>query len=78
MTPRPPEAAWASANLYRVRFFEPRLPVHGTRLIWARVGYKWVHICVPIRNVKFRMRRADWNALPVCEPFQQTELDKVA
>ena len=35
-------------------FFDMRLPVSGTRLVWAVVGYKWVRICTPIQT-KFRV-----------------------
>ena len=60
---RPKEAAWDNAKLYRVDFFDMRLPVSGTRLVWAVVGYKWVRICTPVQNKKFRMRRGEWNKM---------------
>ena len=60
---RPKEAAWDNAKLYRVDFFDMRLPVSGTRLVWAVVGYKWVRICTPIQNKKFRMRRGEWDKM---------------
>jgi hypothetical protein len=61
--PRPMEATWKNAKLYRVHLMDSRWPVCGTRLVWAIVGYKWVRICTPIQNTKFRMRRADWDNL---------------
>lgn len=70
MTPRPPEATWANAELYHVRLFETRWPVCGTHLMWAVVGHKWVRLCKPVANTKFRMRRSEWNALAVCELFE--------
>ena len=60
---RPKEAAWDNAKLYRVDFFDMRLPVSGTRLVWAVVGYKWVRICTPIQNKKFRVRRGEWDKM---------------
>ncbi len=60
---KPKEAAWDNAKLYRVDFFDMRLPVSGTRLVWAVVGYKWVRICTPIQNKKFRMRRGEWDKM---------------
>tara|TARA_X000000950_G_scaffold202355_1_gene243579 strand:+ start:40 stop:315 length:276 start_codon:yes stop_codon:yes gene_type:complete len=60
---RPKEAAWDNAKLYRVDFFDMRLPVSGTRLVWAVVGYKWVRICTPVQNKKFRMRRGEWDKM---------------
>jgi len=60
---KPKEAAWDNAKLYRVDFFDMRLPVSGTRLVWAVVGYKWVRICTPVQNKKFRMRRSEWDKM---------------
>ena len=60
---RPKEATWDNAKLYRVDFFDMRLPVSGTRLVWAVVGYKWVRICTPIQNKKFRVRRGEWDKM---------------
>ena len=31
------------------------LPVGGERLVWAVVGRKWVRICLPVCNTKFRI-----------------------
>ena len=60
---RPKEATWDNAKLYRVDFFDMKLPVSGTRLVWAVVGYKWVRICTPIQNKKFRVRRGEWDKM---------------
>ena len=79
---RPKEAAWDNAKLYRVDFFDMRLPVSGTRLVWAVVGYKWVRICTPVQNKKFRMRRGEWDKMSTqliketddeCTDIQRTE-----
>ena len=67
LLPRPPESTWSNAKLYRVRLMDNRWPVCGTRLVWAVVGYKWVRVCTPIQHDKFRMKRADWDSLSVCD-----------
>jgi len=61
--PKPKEATWNTAKLFRVDFYDMRLPVSGTRLVWAVVGRKWVRICTPIQNKKFRMRRGEWDKM---------------
>ena len=61
--PRPKEATWDNAKLYRVDFYDLRLPVSGTRLVWAVVGRKWVRICTPVQNKKFRVRRGEWDKM---------------
>jgi hypothetical protein len=66
LLPRPSEATWANAKLYSVRLMDAKYPVCGTRMVWAVVGYKWVRICTPIQHDKFKMRRAEWDALEVC------------
>jgi len=62
--PKPKEATWNTAKLYRVDFYDMRLPVSGTRLVWAVVGRKWVRVCTPIQNKKFRMRVSEWDKMP--------------
>jgi len=64
---KPREASWRSSLLYRVHLFDSRWPVCGFRLVWAVVGYKWVRICTPITNIKFKMRRTDWDQLGLRE-----------
>lgn len=71
MLPKPMEATWSNAKLYRVRLMDSRWPVCGTRLVWAVVGYKWVRICTPIQHDKFKIRRADWDNLSVCELIRE-------
>ena len=60
---RPKEATWDNAKLYRVDFYDLQLPVSGTRLVWAVVGHKWVRICTPVQNKKFRVRRGEWDKM---------------
>ena len=37
-TPRPVEATWSKAKLYRVDLYNVKWPRSGTRLVWAVVG----------------------------------------
>ena len=69
-TPRPVEATWAKAKLYRGDLYNVKWPRSGTRLVWAVVGRKWVRVCIPIELIKFRMRRDEWDAIPH-ELFEQ-------
>ena len=69
---KPVEATWRTAKLHSVDFTTiyvrqicKSLPVGGERLVWAVVGRKWVRICLPVCNTKFRMRRQDWDVSPV-------------
>lgn len=71
--PKPKEATWDNAKLYRVDFYDMRLPVSGTRLVWAVVGYKWVRICTPIQNKKFRLRRGEWDKMSTQIIEEQTD-----
>lgn len=66
-TPRPPEATWRTARLYRADLYNVRWPVCGCRLVWAVVGRKWVRLCTPITNIKWRMKRSEWDATPTLE-----------
>ena len=63
-TPKPKEATWSTAKLYKVDLYNVKWPRSGTRLVWAIVGRKWVRICVPVELIKFRMRRDEWDAIP--------------
>ena len=74
-TPKPKEATWSTAKLYRVDLYNVKWPRSGTRLVWAVVGRKWVRICVPIEWIKFRMRRDEWDAIPH-ELFVKEETDE--
>ena len=69
-TPRPVEATWSKAKLYRVALYNVKWPRSGTRLVWAVVGRKWVRVCIPIELIKFRMRKDEWDAIPH-ELFEQ-------
>jgi len=74
-TPKPKEATWSTAKLYRVDLYNVKWPRSGTRLVWAVVGRKWVRICIPIELIKFRMRRDEWDAIPH-ELFVKEEIDE--
>ena len=63
-TPRPVEATWSNAKLYRVDLYNVKWPRCGTRLVWAVVGRKWVRVCIPIELIKFRMSRNEWDRIP--------------
>ena len=54
-TPKPKEATWSTAKLYRVDLYNVKWPRSGTRLVWAVVGRKWVRICIPIELIICRM-----------------------
>jgi hypothetical protein len=69
-TPRPVEAIWSNAKLYRVDLYNVKWPRCGTRLVWAVVGRKWVRVCIPIELIKFRMSRNEWDRTPH-ELFEQ-------
>lgn len=71
--PKPKEATWDTAKLFRVDFYDMRLPVSGTRLVWAVVGRKWVRICTPIQNKKFRLRRGEWDKMSTQIIEEQTD-----
>jgi len=73
-TPRPVEATWSNAKLYRVDFYNVKWPRCGTRLVWAVVGRKWVRVCIPIELIKFRMSRNEWDRIPH-ELFEQENDD---
>ena len=64
LTPRPPEATWADAKLYRCDLYDTRYPVCGTRLVWVVVGWKWVRFCTPVQHDKWRIRREEWDNIP--------------
>ena len=74
ITPRPPEATWADAKLYRCDFYDTRYPVCGTRLVWVVVGWKWVRLCTPVQHDKWRIRREEWDKIPQ-ELFAKDEDD---
>ena len=63
-TPKPKEATWRTAQLYWADFYNVKWPVCGNRRVWAVVGHKWVRICTPIQNLKWRIRRSEWDQLP--------------
>ena len=65
VTPRPPEKTWATADLIRV-YLGMNAPagMAGCRLVWAKIGYKWVRLCTPVTHIKHRMRRSEWDKIP--------------
>jgi len=73
-TPRPVEATWSNAKLYKVDLYNVKWPRCGTRLVWAVVGRKWVRVCIPIELIKFRMSRNEWDRIPH-ELFEQENDD---
>lgn len=62
-TTKPKNKTWSTAKLFDARFYDSRWPVCGQRMVWAVVGHKWVRVCTPVQQAKFRMRRADWDKL---------------
>lgn len=64
LLPKPKEKAWSTAKLFKADIYNLRLPVCGCRLIWAVVGHKWVRCCTPITNIKWRMKRTEWDQMP--------------
>jgi len=64
LTPRPAGKVWSEAGLYQVDLYSTKYPVCGTRHVWAVVGRKWVKVCTPIQNDKWRMSRTEWDAIP--------------
>ena len=66
-----PKGAWQTAKLYKVRLFEPKLPICGSFLVWAKVGYKWVKVMNLIHTVKFKMSKKSWDDLKVCSLYAE-------
>ena len=71
VTPKPDAKACSTARLFYadlttcyLRGINQRLPVAGGRLIWAVVGHKHVRCCTPITNIKWRMKRSEWDQMP--------------
>ena len=62
---KPVEKSWANSKLFNVYFKEVSFPMCGQRFAWAVVGYKWVRICIPFHNVKFKIQRSLWNVMDV-------------
>lgn len=60
---RPKGERWQAAKLYRVELYETRFPLSGVRLMWCRVGHKWVHLAAPNQLDKFKIRRTEWQKL---------------
>ena len=64
-----PKGTWKTAKLFKVRLFEQRLPICGSFLVWAKVGYKWVKIMSYTHTVKFKMTRKAWDELKLCDLY---------
>ena len=62
---KPTSKSWSNAKLFHVYFKEIRLPVCGLRYAWAVEGYKWVRICIPFHDIKFKVRRSVWDQMDV-------------
>lgn len=62
---KPSEKSWSTAKLFKVYFNEMRLPICGLRYAFAVVGHKWVRVCIPIHNIKFKINRSMWNKMDV-------------
>lgn len=60
---RPSGQRWQAAKLYRVDLYETRFPLCGTRMMWVRVGHKWVHLAAPNQLDKFKIRRSEFDKL---------------
>jgi len=69
-----PKGAWKTAKFFKVRLFEPKLPICGSFLVWAVVGYKWVRVMNLVHTVKFKMSRKAWDELKVCDLYVETDL----
>lgn len=66
-----PKGAWQTAKLYKAEFYDTRLPICGSFLVWAKVGYKWVKIMSYTHTTKFKMTRKAWDELKGCNLFYQ-------
>lgn len=60
---KPKGSSWRTARCYLVNLYLARLPICGGRMVWAVPGRKWVRCCEAISNIKFKLSRAEWDAL---------------
>ena len=65
---KPTSKSWSTAKLFNVYFKDLRLPVCGLRYAWAVTGSKWVRICIPIHDIKFKVKRSVWDRMDVNLP----------
>ena len=65
---KPTSKSWATSKLFNVYFKDLRLPVCGLRYAWAVTGSKWVRICIPIHDIKFKVKRSVWDRMDVNLP----------
>lgn len=65
---KPTSKSWATSKLFNVYFKDLRLPVCGLRYAWAVTGSKWVRICIPIHDIKFKVKRSQWDQMDVNLP----------
>ena len=65
---KPTSKSWSTAKLFNVYFKDLRLPVCGLRYAWAVTGHKWVRVCIPIHDIKFKVRRSQWDQMDVQLP----------
>ena len=60
---KPSAATWRTAKLFDVNLYHHKAPLCGQRLIWVIVGRKWVRFHSTIGNIKFKLRKSDWDAI---------------
>ena len=65
---KPTSKSWSTAKLFNVYFKDLRLPVCGLRYAWAVTGSKWVRICIPVHDIKFKVKRSVWDRMDVNLP----------
>ena len=65
---KPTSKSWSTAKLFNVYFNDLRLPLCGLRHAWAVIGHKWVRICIPFHDVKFKVTRSQWDQMDVQLP----------
>ena len=60
---KPQAATWRTAKLWDVNLNTVKTPICGQRRMWVIVGRKHVRFHNIIGSLKFRLSRADWDAL---------------
>jgi hypothetical protein len=58
---KPATNSWRTAKPFSADLYNLRWPLAGTHMIWAVVGHKWVRVYKPVTNVRFKIKRADWD-----------------
>jgi len=83
---KPQSPVWKNAQRYRARFFESRVPLCGTYLVYVVEGRKWARISqgdlVTKDNrsalARFKMSIKDWVKLPSKEKYDDRAVATVA